>query len=229
MFTEKTHAWIAAEFYEKLTASFGERGKKAFIHGTQYYAESRGRRMAQRAIRDGRELTYGTYMEYGEWVNTSEVLAEGIENRSTIESLSPDLSIHITQCPWHAQFKAMGLIDAGDTYCAHLDNSICRGFNPYIVYEVPNTLHKSGFCRHIIRNAGLQEGEAHPKKMEYVKGFDYHCANSYYAYAEVTKAIFGTEGEAVCEAVMADFEQAYGPEMTAVLKGYADTNFNVCD
>ena len=64
---------------------------------------------------------------------------------------------------------------------------------------------------------------------EYVKGFDYHCANSFYAYAEVTKAIFGTEGEAVCEAVMADFEQAYGPEMTAVLKGYADTNFNVCD
>ena len=27
----------------------------------------------------------------------------------------------------------------------------------------------------------------------------------------------------------ADFEKEYGPEMTAVLKGYADTNFNVCD
>ena len=54
-FNERVHAYIAARYYEQLTEKFGERGKKAFIHATQYYAEQRGRRMAQRAIRDGRE------------------------------------------------------------------------------------------------------------------------------------------------------------------------------
>ena len=57
-FNEKVHAFIAAKFYVYLTEAFGERGERAFIHGTQYYAEQRGRRMAQRAIRDGKELTY---------------------------------------------------------------------------------------------------------------------------------------------------------------------------
>ena len=53
-FNEKVHAFIAAKFYVYLTEAFGERGERAFIHGTQYYAEQRGRRMAQRAIRDGK-------------------------------------------------------------------------------------------------------------------------------------------------------------------------------
>lgn len=45
-FNEKVHAFIAAKFYVYLTEAFGERGERAFIHGTQYYAEQRGRRMA---------------------------------------------------------------------------------------------------------------------------------------------------------------------------------------
>ena len=53
-FNEKVHAYIAAKYYAYLTQTFGERGRKAFVHATQYYAGQRGRRMAQRAIRDGK-------------------------------------------------------------------------------------------------------------------------------------------------------------------------------
>ena len=52
-FNEKVHAYIAAKYHCHLLSAFGDRGRMAFIHGTQYYAEQRGRRMAQRAIRDG--------------------------------------------------------------------------------------------------------------------------------------------------------------------------------
>ena len=72
-FNERTHAFIAAKYYVHLTERFGERGKAAFLHATRYYGEQRGRRMAQRAIRDGKELTYETYCQYGEWVNTEEI------------------------------------------------------------------------------------------------------------------------------------------------------------
>ena len=46
-FNEMTHAFIAAKYYVHMTEAFGERGKAAFIHGTQYYGSQRGRRMAQ--------------------------------------------------------------------------------------------------------------------------------------------------------------------------------------
>ncbi|MBQ5760961.1 MAG: hypothetical protein IIV85_04300, partial [Clostridia bacterium] len=88
-FNEKVHAFIAAKFYVRLTEQFGERGRKAFVHGTQYYAEQRGRRMAQRAIRDGMELTYETYLQYGEWVNSKDTIEGECSNQATVQSTTP--------------------------------------------------------------------------------------------------------------------------------------------
>ncbi len=227
-FNEKTHAFIAAKYYMRLTERFGDRGKKAFIHATQYYAEQRGRRMAQRAIRDGRELDYGAYCEYGEWVHTEETLSDPLGSVSEVLSVSPDYVIKITACPWHTQFKEMELTEAGATYCAHLDNSICRGFNPYLTYEVSETLHKGDHCLQTIRDVYFKEGEQHPKKEQYVKGFDYHCGHLYWSYGEVSEAIFGAEGKAVAEAVMKDLEGTYGRGMAEKLASYKDTDFNVC-
>lgn len=123
-FTELSHAFIAAKYYVYLKEIFGDRGEAAFLHATRYYGEQRGRRMAQRAIRDGKPLTYETYCQYGEWVNTEEVKAQGLGNQSETTSLSPDFQIHIHVCPWHTQFKNMGLPEAGLLYCKDLDASI---------------------------------------------------------------------------------------------------------
>ena len=49
--------------------------------------------MAQRAIRDGKELTYETYCQYGEWVNTEEIKQMGLANRTEIANMSPDYEI----------------------------------------------------------------------------------------------------------------------------------------
>ena len=184
--------------------------------------------MAQRAIRDGRKLDYGTYMEYGEWVHTPEILAEGIENRSDLLSTSPDYCRHITMCPWYAQFRDMGLTEAGNVYCQHLDNSICRGFNPYLTYLVPQNLNRDGYCTHIVKDVYLSQEEQHPKKMENVKGFDYHCAHTYWSYREVAEAIFGEDGAKTSDKVLADFTRDYGQQMTDVLLSFRDTDFNKC-
>lgn len=227
-FNEMTHAFIAARFYVCLTERFGGRGKQAFLHATRYYAEQRGRRMAQRAIRNGEELNYDTYCRYGEWVNTEEAIAAGAANQSTVEEFSPDFKMHIHRCPWHGQFAKMGLKEAGLLYCSDLDASICRGFNPEIVYEVSQTLHDHAYCIQTIRNAGLTAGKPLEKRPEGLKSFEYHCAHSYWAYNEVTAAIFGAEGEAVNAQVMDDFAKEYGKEMADILDSYRDENFNVC-
>lgn len=225
-FNEKVHAYIAAKYYVYLTESFGERGRKAFLHATQYYAGQRGRRMAQRAIRDGQELTQSTYNYYGEWVNTEEIKAEGCANCMIAQ---PDGTLKITQCPWFTQFKEMGLSKAGALYCQDLDSAISRGFNPELGYSVEQTLFDGGYCLHRLVAGCVAEGAQRGKNPKSLKPFEYHCAHSYWAYNEVTASIFQTEGERVNESVLQDFEKDYGKEMTEKLKSYCDTNFNVID
>ncbi len=227
-FTDMVHAFIAAKYYVNLEAAFGERGKAAFLHATRYYAEQRGRRMAQRAIRDGKELNYAAYCQYGEWVNTEEIKAAGQANNTTVTSWGPDYTVHIHSCPWHAQFKEMGLKDAGLLYCRDLDASICRGFNPELTYLVPQTLHDHDYCIQTVLNAGIPEGQVYAKNPEGLRSFEYHCAHSYWSYNEVTAAIFGAEGEKVNARVFSEFEEEYGKEMADILAGYKGVNFNVC-
>ena len=224
LFNELTHAWIAASFYRELTGRYGERGKNVFIHATQYYASTRGRRMAQRALRDGKELTYAVYQEYGEWEPSAYAIEQGVANQSTITEWSPDLTMKITRCPWHTQFRRMGMTEAGSVYCAHLDNSICRGFNPYLVYEVPQTLNTHDCCIQTVRNAGFTEGENHPKHPEYIMPFSFHCAQIFWAFKEVSDAVFGTDA---ADAVLAAFREEYGDDAAETLLSYRDHDFNV--
>lgn len=226
-FNEKVHAYIAAKYYVHLKDNFGERGQAAFLHATRYYAEQRGRRMAQRAIRDGQKLTFETYCRYGEWVNTEEVKQLGVANKSEKISTEPDSVTHIYICPWHTQFKEMGLAEAGLAYCKDLDASICRGFNPEISYETIQTLHDHDCCIQIVKKSGLQQGQTIQRRPEGLKNFEYHCAHSYWSYNEVTAAIFGAEGEVVNAKILQEFSNDYGTSMADTLASYRGTNFNV--
>lgn len=228
-FNEKVHAYIAARYYVRLKENFGDRGLAAFRLGTIHYAEQRGRRMAQRAIRDGQPLTFETYCRYGEWVNTEEVKAMGEANRAERASVSPDCETHIFVCPWHSQFKAMGLCEAGIAYCSVLDESICRGFNPELTYKTTQTLHDHDCCIQIVKNAGLKEGVKYEKRPEGLKSFEYHCAHSYWSYRETAEAIFGQEGEETAAAVLRDFKEEYGRDMADALMKYRYVNFNAAD
>lgn len=223
---ERVHAYIAAKYYVHLTEEFGERGKLAFIHATQYYAGQRGRRMAQRAIRDGQSLTQASYNYYGEWVNTEEIKAQGIANSSerTTEGYSK-----ITCCPWHVQFQEMGCQEAGAVYCRYLDAAISRGFNPELGYVVDQTLHTADCCIHRLTTGPISEGSERGKNPAGLKSFEYHCAHSFWAYHEVVEAIFQSEGEKVNRLVLEDFARDYGREMADVLWSYREVNFNVCD
>lgn len=228
-FNEKIHAFIATRYYVRLTEALGDRGRAAFIQATQTYAEQRGKRMAKRAIRDGQELSFANYLRYGEWVPSRELTEAGQSNRSEVVSWSPDYSIRIHRCPWHLQFLEMGLTGAGEEYCRHLDNSIVRGFNPYLTYEVDQTLQTADFCIHRMKAVDFDGSTNLAKKPENLRNFEYHCAHSYWAYAEVTKAIFREQGETINEKVLADFEADYGKEMADVIRTYSNVNFNVCD
>lgn len=225
-FTEKTHAYLSAKYFEALTAAFGDKGREAFIHAVRYYAGQRGRRMAQRAIRDGAPLTQESYNYYSEWAATPEVEELGQGSRATPTA---DGRLKITQCPWYCQFQEMGAQEAGKVYCTYLDAAISQGFNPALGYTVDQTLHTADCCIHRLASGDINAGSEKGKNPAGIRSFTYHCAHLYWSFREIAQAIFGPEGTEAADRVLADFAEAYGQAMADQLLTYRETNFTVCD
>lgn len=226
-FTEKHHAYLVGRFYEKLMERCPDKAEAIFIMCTERYAQQRGARMAQRALRDGRTLNFTTYREYGEWHNTDTVKAEGCANFGEVTAWSPDHIEKVYMCPWAAQFKEMGLSKCGTLYCRYVDKSIVTGFNPEMVYEVPQSMHENGYCLQISRGANFEENQEFHKHTEYHKTFDYHCGHCYYTFRGIVAAILGTTGEQIAMDVLAHFETDYGKGMADVLLTYKNVDFNL--
>lgn len=226
-FTEKQHAFLAASFYQQLTMRFGDRGEQAFILATQRYAEQRGSRMAQRAIRDGKPLDFTTYREYGEWSSTQTAIEEGCQNISEIVANSPDYEVKIHQCPWAAQFKEMGVVRGGTVYCTHLDKAIVRGFNPYLVFETKQSLHEHPYCIQVMEGAGFKEDQQFDRKPENMRGFDYHCGHCYKTFREISVSIFGQQGEEAAAQVLKAFQEHYGRDMADRILDFRNVDFDV--
>ena len=221
-FNEKVHAYLAARYYVHLTEHFGARGEQAFIHAVQYYAGQRGRRMAQRAIRDGKPLNHASYLQYSELIMSEDSDA----TRTECVSLSPDYEVHIKRCLWHDQFREMGCLNAGDVYCSYIDEALCRGFNPALQFRVRANLNSSPYCIHCVLDTHYEQLPSDPPKTEYKKDFSYHCGHLYWSFHEVCRAIFETDE--IAQRVMADFASTYGEAMAEELTGWRDTNFNIC-
>ena len=64
-------------------------------------------------------------------------------NRREPVAISPDYTLHIHCCPWHTQFKEMGLIEAGHDYCEHLVESFADFANFARAKKI--RLHYRGF------------------------------------------------------------------------------------
>ncbi len=226
-FSELSHAFIVGCYYRELKRKFGERGVRAFAHMTILYAQQRGSRMAQRAIRDGKPLDFTSYRTYGEWQSTEAAARSmgGFESR--VLSVSPDHEEHIDRCPWAWQFEAMGLRECGVVYCTHLDQAIARGFNPYITFEVLQSVNDHDCCIQIMRDTQFEAGQTFEKDPANVKGFDYHCGHVFKTFAQISGSIFGLEGEEVPKTVLAEFARTWGAHMADVLESHLETDFQI--
>ena len=228
VFSEKTQVFLIAAWYKELVSALGERGRRAFVLGVKHYARQRGERMAQRAVRDGQELNYASYCAYCEWSPSEETLASGVLCGTRVCSTAPDYVYEVSPCVWFNAFVELNAREAGQLYCRYLDEAIARAFSSSLQFYTVETQHCADRCVFCIRDAGFGPDTVVRQRTEYVKGFDYHCAHTYYAIGEMVQAIFGEEGACLCRAVLADFAEKFGPEMAETLRGYEKENFNCC-
>jgi hypothetical protein len=212
-YNEAVQASIVAYFYKALVKK-GEQGLAVFKKAVQYYAEQRGRRMALRALRDGRKLTWAAYAAYGEWFSTLPMKAEAsVEDGDKVTTIS--------DCPWARTFAGLGLTECGKAYCDEIDLGLARGFNPDLVFELRSYLHDSDRCVQVCK--GFDPAEKIPVPADGKKDWKYHCAHTLSAFGEITAA--AGFGEAVEEAKV-EFAAAFGGEALAAIEN-AGINFNV--
>ena len=205
---ERHHAYLIGLFYQVLRERRGADGIHCFVKATQFIAEQRGRRMALRALRDGKPLDYSTYMAYGEisftLPNESQSVGEGL-----------DCQLQVSRCVWQQVFQEMGLTDCGLTYCPQIDRGIVRGFNPDLQFELKSTLHDSPCCDLVFKEAALYAVEP-PEDGK--RSWNYHCGHYYYGYSRCIQMVFADREELVRQ-VEEQFAQQYGKSaLEAVLR-----------
>lgn len=224
---ERHHAFISATFFRELRDGGYDNYREAFLLATRRYAEQRGNRMAQRAIRDGRALDYAAYRWYGEWAHTPEYLASFEGDKTETVPDGDNNTYKVTHCPWSEQYLDMGLLDGAEAYCSVLDISIARGFNPALTFLVPKTMHRDGdYCIQSQVDGKIgQEAAWGPKKADNVRDFNYHCGHVYWTFGKTIRAIYGARGEALAAKVLVIFGREYGSQATEILSSFADTEF----
>ncbi|MBQ9966902.1 MAG: L-2-amino-thiazoline-4-carboxylic acid hydrolase [Clostridia bacterium] len=218
MLNEKQHAFIVEGFYRRIKAHDPRLCKEVFLFCTRKYAEERGSRMAQRALRDGFSLDLGTYRSYGEWDYTS---PEVVENK--VLETSPNYRYIVTKCPWNTQFSEMNAMECAEEYCMDLDRSLSRGFNPDLNFEVGCTMHSCGHCDFILHGAG--RADLPPVNEANKRPFAFHCGHVLAVFARCVRNIYGDEGEKMTLEVEHDFGEKYGKEALGELLEYKKLDF----
>ena len=227
-FTERMHAFISASFYRFLEEGGYPNFEAAFSFAARRYAEQRGERMAQRAIRDGRALDFASYRYYGEWAPTEDARQLGFKTpgKTFVWTEGEDRFLKHLVCPWSTQYLAMDMREAAELYCADLDVAIVRGFNPKLRYELCQTMHqREDFCLQVMRGGAGEDVDA-PKDPENVRDFGYHCGHIFRTFRDVMRAVYGESGIRLGEQVLDAFGSAYGDSFREELVRQADRDFN---
>ena len=224
--TERHHAFIAASFYKHLAEEYAEHGKDIFIFATRTYGEERGRRMAERALRDGKKLDFHSYKAYSEWAPTMEMMEEGSANRSENLEYSPDYMYKVTVCPWAIQFAAMDLKECGSVYCRYIDKAIVRGFNPDLRFEVPCNLNDRDHCIQIMKDADFDKDSIPSGNPINQESFAYHCAHIYFTFSRITVITLKEKGHDIIDKVKEDYISEYGRDSFAAILSYSTTDFS---
>jgi hypothetical protein len=217
--TEKHHAILFALLARRVIHQFGqEAGQAAMREAVCRYGEQRGRRMAQRAVRDHQSLTMSTYLRYGEWRSLTG------EGKSKSEQQGENLLNQIQECPWNNAWLEEDLQEYGRLYCLEIDAALARGFNPEAWLEVRDTLSNNGeACVFVFHQAVISIDKAPEEQTTMPWG--YHCAHLYYTCQEVLKHIFGEAGRQAAEKALTEFHNRYGNMALEEIQCHARTDF----
>lgn len=220
LFTETTHALLFAWIARAVIQQAGpQRGEGVLRLAVRRYGEQRGRRMAQRARRDGMDLGMPAYLAYGEWRS-----ATGL-GQQELSQPGQDARLVVLRCPWNEAWNQDGLGVFGRLYCREIDRALLRGFNPALSLEVRSTLSNDGLpCDFLFRGGALSPlPQPHHAT---VQPWGYHAGHLYAALCAVLNQELGEAGLRAARDGLRELESRCGPGAARVVLAYLDADFD---
>jgi hypothetical protein len=114
----KAFATLAKEVIER----FGGEGREAVISAVRRFGEERGRKMAERAATEKREMDFASFLVLSD-LDTS-------YHQMIPEIGEEEVRVNISYCPFAAACREWGLEEYGKYFCQEIDAAIMRGYNP---------------------------------------------------------------------------------------------------
>lgn len=221
------HAVLFGFFARNAALMAGDAGLRAIREAVRTYGRERGGRMAQRARADGQEPTMANYLAYGEWQ-----ARPGQMEMTTLEK-SPIYQTRVTRCEWNETWKRFGLAEYGHLYCENVDTSLVDGFTGADTLKVHSFLSCGAPCCHFEWTGFDMNPESEAAFLDlkqrnssrHVRGFDYHTAHLYVAFARVLEQQLGEQGSAIVRQTQADFKAAFSDEHLNAVLALRDTDF----
>jgi hypothetical protein len=211
-------AWITRAVVENVGT---EKGKAVVGNAIRRYGEQRGKRMALRALADGRAPTMDAYRAYGEW------RAEPGESQSEIVETEPQLTIHVLSCPWQRAWEENDLLAYGRLYCRDIDAALARGFNPRLQLDVNTTLTNDSLpCEFVFHGATPDAKDIAVDEKQTVMPWEYHLGHLLDTMRQVLVDELGQDGENAVQTALECFSSRFGENAVAVLMQYQDMDFD---
>lgn len=221
------HAVLTGVFGEVLEGQAGRYGLQALGTAIVSYGRQRGRRMARRALEDGRKLDYEAYLAY------SELSIPAQPGDYSVRSRSPVYINCCHRCLWAMAWRKFGMERYGKVYCDYVDFSLVQGFSPDMVMLVETAIGRGDeVCAFV--NVGFEmteeaENRINTLKAElgdrYKRDFGYHCGHLLNSFDRVLGGIFPGYYERLRETALGRYGEIYSREVAQVLAGLAEQDF----
>ena len=223
IFDECVHTDVVIAFCRAMQACLPQqRVEPLFRKCVQQYGEERGHRMAMRALRAGYPLDFNAYQACGEWASTRPELGDSRPG-APVPGMSHSLNYH---CLWCETFRRRNAADIGRAYCAEIDRSIVRGFNPDMRFELRSTMHTGDCCDFLF---GPYDPEIRLEcPVGGVKDFRFHCAHMYHSFCHTLRQCEPL-ASAVISAAQATLTEWHGPDFLAGMRTYSSEDFSNAD
>lgn len=227
-YTVEQHAVLIGLVGKYLEKYAGDYGIDLFINIIVKYGNQRGRRMRNRAIRDGRPLNYETFLAYGELVLNT------LPGDYSVKSQSPVYINCCHRCLWDEAWKKFNLSRYGEWYCKYIDIHLVQGFSEDMIMLVKTMKGLGDECCTFV-NVGYEQTEDSKTRIaalkaelngKYSKSFLYHEGHFLNAAESICRPVLGEKYDRVKEDILKEFSDMYCRELADNVLAESKKNFD---
>lgn len=227
-YTVEQHAVLIGLTGKYLEKYEGDYGTDLFINSIIKYAAQRGRRMRNRAIRDGQPLNYETFLAYGE------LILHTLPGDYSVKSQSPVYINCCHRCMWDEAWRKYNLSEYGAWYCKYVDLHLVQGFSEDMVMITKSMRGLGDDCCTFV-NVGYEQTEESAKRIadlkaslqgRYGKDFLYHEGHFLNAVRAVCQKVLGESYEKMEQELLEELGEIYSDQLATEVKEKSYEDFD---